>query len=177
MSQPQKGVCAEPSLHSQYLMFNVVDDDLASVRAVLSDILDLFDFYEDEHYEAMVSGVIGIGSLFWDDIYPSSRPTGLTPFPDMQSEDRCAPVMHTDLFIQVRADRLDICHEISIKVVQLLRLHTELVEQVRAFRYLDGRDLTGFIITEDNPRGVKKFEIAIVDDEDLTHKGGSYIHT
>ena len=28
MSQPQKGICAEPNLHAQYLLFNVVDEDL-----------------------------------------------------------------------------------------------------------------------------------------------------
>lgn len=176
MSQPQKGVCAEPNLHAQYLLFNVVDDDLAAIRTKLAACLDIFDYYEDEHYEAMVSGVIGIGSNFWSEIYPSSRPAGLSPFPDMQCEDRCAPVMLADIFIQIRADRLDICHEMGIKIVDMLKIHTEMVEQVRAFRYLDGRDLTGYVITDDNPRGMKKFDIAVLDNDDKEFVGGSYLH-
>jgi putative iron-dependent peroxidase len=60
--------------------------------------------------------------------------------------------------------------------MELMRLHTELVEQIRAFRYLDGRDLNGFIITEDNPRGMKKFEISTVGEDDPDFTGGSYIH-
>ncbi|MGQ8366004.1 Dyp-type peroxidase [Glaciecola sp. 1036] len=176
MSQPQKGVCAEPNLHAQYLLFNVVDDDLSAIRSKLAVCLDIFDYYEDEHYEAMVSGLVGIGASFWQELYPDATPAGLSPFPDMQSEDRCAPVMIADIFVQIRADRLDICHEIGIKIVDLFKLHTEMVEQVRAFRYLDGRDLTGFVITDENPRGMKKLDIAIVGDENHGFQGGSYLH-
>jgi putative iron-dependent peroxidase len=176
MSQPQKGICAEPNLHAQYLLFNVVDDDFPAMREKLSRLLDLFEHFDDEHYEAMVSGVIAIGTSFWSEIYPHSSPQELTGFPDMQSDDRCAPVLPCDLFIQIRADRLDICHAVGIEVLDLLRVHVELVEQVSAFRYLDGRDLTGFLDGEDNPRGMKKFDIAVVGDMDLEHKGGSYLH-
>jgi putative iron-dependent peroxidase len=176
MSQPQKGVCAEPNLHAQYLLFNVVDDDFPAMREKLSRLLDVFEFFDEEHYEAMVSGVIAVGTHFWEELYPNSMPQELGAFPDMQSEDRCAPVLPCDLFIQIRADRLDICHAIGIQVLELLRVHVELVEQVSAFRYLDGRDLTGFLISEDNPRGMKKFDIAIVGDDDPDFAGGSYIH-
>jgi putative iron-dependent peroxidase len=176
MSQPQKGICAEPNLHAQYLLFNVVDDDFPAMREKLSRLLDLFEHFDDEHYEAMVSGIIAVGSSFWSEIYPHSSPQELVGFPDMQSDDRCAPVLPCDLFIQIRADRLDICHAVGIEVLDLLRVHVELVEQVSAFRYLDGRDLTGFLDGEDNPRGMKKFDIAVVGDTDPEFKGGSYVH-
>lgn len=172
----QKGICAEPNLHALYLLFNVVDDDYASVRLKLASILDIFEHFDDEHYEAMVSGVIAIGSAFWADIYPDASPAYLSPFPDMQSEDRCAPVLPSDLFVQIRADRLDICQAIGIEVMQALKMHTELVEQVQAFRYLDGRDWTGFVVCNDNPRGRAKFEIGLVGKEDIEFEGGSYLH-
>ena len=35
MTQPQKGICAEPNLHAQYLLLNVIDDDSEAVRAKL----------------------------------------------------------------------------------------------------------------------------------------------
>jgi len=176
MAQAQKGIIAEPNLHAQYLLFNVVDDDLAAIRTKLARLLDLFEHYDDEHYEAMVSGVIAIGTSFWHELYPDHTPRALSPFPNMQCEDRCAPVQQCDLFIQVRADRLDIVHAMGIEVLDLLKIHIELVEQVRAFRYLDGRDLTGFIDADENPRGMKKLEVAVIGDEDPEFYGGSYIH-
>ncbi len=176
MSQAQKGICAEPNLHSLYLLFNVVDEDIECIRSKLSRLLDIFEHFDNEHYEAMVSGVIGIGHAFWEELYGETRPMHLSPFPDMQCEDRVAPVILADLFIQIRADRLDICQAMGMEVMQVLKLHTELVEQIQGFRYLDGRDWTGFVIEDANPRGSKKFKVSLVGDEDPVFTGGSYIH-
>ncbi len=176
MTQPQKGICAEPNLHAQCLLQNVIDDDSEAVRAKLSRVLDVFEHFENEHYEAMVTGVVAIGTGYWMEIYPGLIPVELAPFPDMQSEDRSAPTMPCDLFIQIRADRLDICHAIGIEVMNLLRLHVELVEQVRGFRYLECRDLNGYLYGADNPRGMKRRKVAIVGDNDPDFVGGSYLH-
>lgn len=176
MAQPQKGICAEPNLHAQYLLLNVIDDDSQAVRAKLARVLDAFEHYENEHYEAMLTGLIAVGTGYWSELYPGPIPVELSPFPDMQCEDRSAPTMPCDLFIQIRADRMDICHAIGIEVMELLRLHVELVEQVRGFRYLDGRDLNGYLYGADNPRGLKRREVAIIGEDDADFGGGSYIH-
>lgn len=176
MSQPQKGLCAEPNLHAQYLMFNVIDEDTQALRAKLARILDIFDHYDNEHYEAMVSGVIAIGSGFWLELYPGLLPVELAPFPDMQCDDRHAPSIPCDLFLQIRADRADICFALGTEIFELLKPHTELVEQIKGFRYLDGRDLTGFVDGTENPKGMHKFDVAIVGDDDPDFAGGSYVH-
>jgi putative iron-dependent peroxidase len=176
MSRPQKGLCAEPNLHAQYLLFNVIDDDTQVVRVKLARILDIFDHYEDEHYEAMVSGLIAVGSSFWLDLYPGLLPLELAPFPDMQCEDRHAPSVPCDLFIQIRADRADICYALGVEIYELLRPHTELIEQTKGFRYLDGRDLTGFVDGTENPKGMHKLEVAVVGDDDPDFVGGSFVH-
>jgi putative iron-dependent peroxidase len=177
MSQPQKGICAEPNLHAQYLQYNVIDEDEQAIRSKLARVIEIFDHYDDEHYEAMVSGVVCIGADYFSELYPGLRPLELSPFPDMQCDDRIAPSQTTDLFIQIRADRLDIVHAISVEVHELLRIHVELVEDLRGFRYLDGRDLTGFIDADDNPRGLTKKTMAIIGDNDPDFAGGCYVHT
>lgn len=176
MSQPQKGICAEPNLHAQYILLNVIDEDTHAIRAKLARTLELFEHYDNEHYEAMVTGVVAVGVQYWPEVYPEAYPNELTPFPDMQCEDRCAPSTPCDLFIQIRADRQDICFALGFEIMDLFRMHAELVEQITAFRYLDGRDLNGFLIAPDNPRGMKKLDIAVVGDEDANFVGGSYIH-
>lgn len=176
MPQPQKGICAEPNLHGLFLMLNVIDEDDRTIRQKLAQILGIFNHYDEEHYEAMISGVIAVGSNYWMELYPGSIPLELAPFPDMHCEDRHAPVVPSDLYIQIRADRADIVHAIGIEVYDLLRPHVELLEQVQGFRYLDGRDLTGFVDGTENPRGLHKLDVAIVGDEDPDFVGGSYIH-
>ena len=172
----QKGICAEPNLHAQYLLLNVLDDDAQAVRAKLARIVEVFDYYEHEYYEAMATGLIAVGTSYWPELYPGLLPLELAPFPDIAHEDRCAPALPYDMFIQIRADRLDICHTIAMEVMELLRPHVELIEQEQGFRYLDGRDLNGFIHADDNPRGNKRKQIAIIGDEDPDFAGGSYIH-
>lgn len=176
MGQPQKGICAEPNLHAQFLMYNILDDDAQAMRAKLARVLEVFDYFDDEHYEAMVSGVIAVGVQYWSELYPGTQPKELTPFPDIEVADRSAPSQAYDLFIQIRADRLDIVHAIAVEVHQLLSIHVELIEDTRAFRYLDGRDLNGFILADDNPRGPERREVGVVGDYDPYFAGGSYVH-
>ncbi|MBU2978619.1 Dyp-type peroxidase [Alteromonas sp. C1M14] len=176
MTQPQKGVCAEPNLHAQYLLLNVVDEDVDTIRGKLARVLDIFDAYDNEHYEAMLTGMVAVGSTFWSELYPGLLPSELAPFPDMQCEDRTAPATPWDLFIQIRADRLDICHAVAMEVMDLLRIHVELVEQIRGFRYLDGRDLNGYIYATDNPRGMLRRKVAIIEQDESEFIGGSYVH-
>jgi putative iron-dependent peroxidase len=176
MTQAQKGICAEPNLHALFLTFTVVDDDPQAMRVKLARILDLFAHFDEEHYEAMVSGVLAIGTNYWYELYPDIIPKELAPFPTMHCEDRSAPNSPGDLFIQIKADRMDICHAIGTEIIQLLKVHVDLYEEVRGFRYLDGRDLTGFVDGTENPRGMHKFDVAIVGENDPSFAGGSYIH-
>lgn len=176
MTQAQKGICAEPNLHALFLTFTVVDDDPQTLRVKLARILDLFSHFDEEHYEAMVSGVIAIGTNYWYELYPTIIPRELAPFPDMHCDDRNAPSSPGDLFIQIKADRLDICHAIGTEIIQLLKEHVDLYEEVKGFRFLDGRDLTGFVDGTENPRGMHKLKVALVGDQDPDFAGGSYIH-
>tara|TARA_R110002167_G_scaffold8206_8_gene38084 strand:+ start:12381 stop:13304 length:924 start_codon:yes stop_codon:yes gene_type:complete len=176
MTQAQKGICAEPNLHALYLIFNVIDDEEQAIRSKLAYILELFTHFDEEYYEAMVSGIIAIGAHYWHELYPGLIPQALAPFPDMHCEDRNAPVSPGDLFIQIRADRLDVCHALGMEICQLLKPHVDLLEEVRGFRYLDGRELTGFVESVSNPKGMQKFAIAVVDDNDPDFTGGSYVH-
>jgi len=176
MTQAQKGICAEPNLHALFLTFTVVDDDAQAMRVKLVRILDLLSHFDDEYYEAMVSGVLAIGTNYWYELYPDIIPRELAPFPNIHSEDRNAPNSPGDLFILIKADRIDICHAIGVEIIQLLKPHVDLYEEVRGFRYLDGRDLTGFVDGSDNPRGMQKFNAAIVGDNDPDFTGGSYVH-
>ncbi|MFT6738418.1 MAG: putative iron-dependent peroxidase [Kangiellaceae bacterium] len=176
MTQAQKGICAEPNIHALFLTFTVIDDDTQAMRVKLARALDLFTHFDEEYYEAMVSGVLAIGTDYWYELYPDIIPRELAPFPVMSNDDRSAPNSPGDLFIQIKADRMDICYAIGIELMQLLKVHVDLYEEIRGFRYLDGRDLTGFIDGIENPRGMRKFEVGIVADDDPNFAGGSYIH-
>lgn len=178
MAREQFGVCAEPNLHGTYLLFNALDDKNAFIRAAVSRLPKLFDNYADQFSEANLIGVVAIGEAYWDEFYPQARPILLAPFPTMNSGDRVAPTSCYDIYIEIRSDRADVNHIVSTKVCQMLGDSVELIEQTQAFRFLDGRDLTGFVDGTENPQGLHRREVALVKaQDDSTFAGGSYLHT
>ena len=68
----------------------------------------MFERYDDDCYEAMLSGIIAVGTGYWLELYPRQIPPELTPFPEF-SEDSIVPVQACDLMIVIRSDRLDVC--------------------------------------------------------------------
>jgi putative iron-dependent peroxidase len=50
-----------------------------------------------------------------------------------------------------------------------------LMEEVAGFRYLDSRDLTGFIDGTENPKGAGRAAAALIGREDPDYAGGSYV--
>jgi putative iron-dependent peroxidase len=177
MAREQFGICAEPNLHGSYLLFNVLDNKNAFIRTALSRLPALFDDYADQYSEANLTGVVAIGANYWDEFYPQARPKLLVPFPSMNSDDRVAPSSNFDIYIEIRSDRGDVSHIVCSKVCQLLADSVELIEQTQAFRFLDGRDLTGFVDGTENPTGMHRRDVALVkacDDEEFS--SGSYLH-
>lgn len=178
MAREQFGICAEPNLHGNYLLFNALDDKNAFIRAAVSRIPKLLENYSEQFSEANLIGVVAIGAAYWDEFYPAARPALLTPFPAMHSDDRVAPTNSYDIYVEIRSDRADVNHIVSTKVCQLLGDSVELIEQVQAFRFLDGRDLTGFVDGTENPQGLHRREVALVKDaDDEQFAAGSYLHT
>lgn len=177
MAREQFGVCAEPSLHGYYLLFNVLDDKNALIRKALSRLPAMFEKYADRFSEANLTGVIAIGANYWDEFYPKARPKSLRAFSELRCDDRIAPSVNYDLYIEVRSDRADVNHIVAGKVCDLLSGGVELVEQVRGFRFLDGRDLTGFVDGTENPRGRHRRDVALLTPEqDENFAAGSYLH-
>lgn len=177
MAREQFGICAEPNLHGTYLLFNALDDKNQFIRQALSRIPAMLDHYADRFSEANLNGVVAIGANYWDELCPERRPKLLSSFPTMQNEDRIAPATSGDIYIEIRSDRADVNHIVSAKVVELLGESVELIEQTRAFRYLDGRDLTGFVDGTENPQGQHRRTVALVQEQaDPEFAAGSYLH-
>jgi putative iron-dependent peroxidase len=177
MAREQFGICAEPNLHGYYLFFNALDNKNSYLRTALSRLPAMIDDYANQFSEANLTAVVAIGASYWDEFYPAARPKQLRSFTMFSCDDRVAPSTNFDLYIEVRSDRVDVNHIVSTKICALLADSVELVEQVKAFRFLDGRDLTGFVDGTENPQGRHRREVALVkEQDDPQFAAGSYLH-
>ncbi|MGL5358558.1 MAG: Dyp-type peroxidase [Shewanella sp.] len=176
MPREQLGVCAEGNLHSIYLMFNANDNVESQLRPCVANVAQYIYELTDQYSDSAFNGFVAIGANYWDNLYPDARPEMLKPFPAMQVGSREAPAIEYDLFVHIRCDRYDILHLVANEISQMFEDLVELVEEDRGFRFMDSRDLTGFVDGTENPKGRHRQEVALVGDEDPKFRGGSYVH-
>lgn len=173
MAREQLGICAEANLHGCYLLFNALEGQEFILRQKLARMPALFERLADHFSEAILTGVIAIGSHYWDSLYPDNRPDDLNGFPAVDN----IPVINADLLVQIRSDRQDVNYIACQQVLQLLKTNVELLEHLSTFRYLDGRDLTGFIDAPNNPRGRLRRQVALISREQQPDfEAGSYVY-
>ncbi|MCL1079997.1 Dyp-type peroxidase [Parashewanella spongiae] len=176
MPREQLGICAEGNLHSIYLMFNAKDHVEPLLRPCLASVAQYIFELTDQHADSAFNGFVAIGANYWDSLYSDSRPELLKPFPAMQNNDLIAPAIEYDLFFHIRCDRYDILHLVANEIDQMLDGLVELVDEERGFRYMDSRDLTGFVDGTENPKGRHRQQVALLAEEDEDFRGGSYVH-
>nr|WP_246283126.1 Dyp-type peroxidase [Marinifaba aquimaris] len=174
----QQGILAESNLHSLYLMFNLKTEEVDEVKQQLACFQGMINEFSEEYSESELSAFIAIGALAWDNLFPNARPRELMAFPQFENAKYPVPDTPADLFVHIRSDRADVNHLVGTHVCELFADKVMLVEQVKGFRYLDGRDLTGFVDGTENPHGEHRRAVALVSrEQDEVFAGGSYIHT
>jgi porphyrinogen peroxidase len=176
MPREQLGICAEINLHSVYLMFNAIEGEESHLRPCIANVAEYIHELADQYGDSAFNGFVAIGANFWDTFYPAARPALLKPFPAMAKDSREAPGLEYDLFVQLRCDRYDVLHLVANEINQMLEGLVELVEEERGFRFMDSRDLTGFVDGTENPKGRHRQQVALVGNEDIGFKNGSYAH-
>lgn len=174
----QLGVVAEANSAALFITFNQTQNKGADakVKKVLSQVASLEQEYNDQEPEASISIVAAIGSSYWSLIVGDSKPTELTSFPSFERGEGVAPNTPVDLLFHIRSERKDVNFQLAQILTERLGDSVELIEEIEGFKYLDSRDLTGFVDGTENPQGENRVEVAVVGDEDQAFRGGSYIH-
>ncbi|THA77386.1 Dyp-type peroxidase [Streptomyces sp. A0642] len=119
--------------------------------------------------------VTGFGSDAWDRLFSGPRPASLHPFRELRGARHHAPATPGDLLFHVRAERMDVCWEWASQLLDRLGGSVRVVDETQGFRYLDHRDLLGFVDGTENPVGDDARSAALVGDEDPAFAGGSYV--
>jgi putative iron-dependent peroxidase len=125
--------------------------------------------------EGGLTCVVGVGSAAWDRMFSGPRPAELHPFPDLVGSKHHAVSTPGDLLFHIRAGAMDLCFELAGQIMNRLRGHVTVVEEILGFKYFDERDLLGFVDGTENPAGQVAFDAVTVGEEDLDFAGGSYV--
>src|SRR3984957_19197597 len=150
-------------------------DNLAPVRSLCADLAALLRAVEFRDLEGGLSCVLGFGSDAWDRLFGSPRPAELHVFREIRAAARHAVSTPGDLLFHIRAKRMDLCFELAMQIMARIAGAVSPADEVHGFRYFDDRDLMGFVDGTENPRGEAVLEAVLIDEEDPTFAGGSYV--
>ncbi len=177
MAHPQSGVLPEANRHAIFLTLTLdpAEEDASRLRRGAAAFPDLTDQIAGLDPGSGLVSTLGIGAAAWDRLFPEARPKQLRPFHALAGPGGSAPATAGDLLVHIRGERRDLNFELSRRLMQQIGDAVSLVEEVQGFRYLDSRDLTGFVDGTENPSGDDRAAVALVDEEDPVFAGGSYV--
>jgi len=70
---------------------------------------------------------------------------------------------------------MDFCFELATQIMARLGYAVTTVDEVHGFRYIDNRDLLGFVDGTENPTGSAAADAVFIGEEDSAFAGGSYV--
>lgn len=179
MTEPQTDLLSDPRSHSSLLTweFPGLDGggrgrDAARAACGLSRILSEVAEIDPG---AGVGGVLAFGARLLEGAFPGGHPKGWSPFEALSGPHHRAPATGGDLMLHVTSDRADLNVEVALRAGRWLGDAVRLQEEVHGFRYLDSRDLTGFLHGTGNPGPEGRAGVALVGKEDPDFAGGSHV--
>ena len=157
---PQSAIIPKPAPHSLFLTFNVKSKSKRLARA----IVDLELYIAKVKKYGRVLGAISFGEAYWKDVTPSLDmiPEGIRSFGGIKG-DYPAPATGGDLFIHLNSKYPDLNYEVAWNWLKPIKNELEVIHEQACTRYLDERDITGFIDGTENPQGSEaRKEVALI---------------
>lgn len=176
LPKPQSAILAPASCHALFMTLMIKPGGEPSVRQLLAQQQSLCDALAAQSSTA-IHCASGIASSAWDRLWPQQRPAQLRPFRERLSLDgqRHAPATPADWFIHIHSERADLNYQLGRQLLDAVADEVEVVEEVAGFRYLDSRDMIGFVDGTENPQGEERATVALVGEEDALFEAGSYV--
>ena len=172
LAQP---VLSPLTLAAIFLVVTIDPGGEAVARDLISDCAALQRSVGFRIPEGGLTCVVGVGSAAWDRMFSGPRPAELHPFPDLVGSKHHAVSTPGDLLFHIRAGAMDLCFELAGQIMNRLRGHVTVVEEIHGFKYFDERDLLGFVDGTENPAGQAAFDAVTVGEKDPDFAGGSYV--
>ncbi len=160
-----------------FLVLAVTDapTSLDTVRTTLASVADVLKNVSFRDRDAALSCTVGIGAGIWCALTRRPLPRELHPFPAVVGAQHTTPSTPGDLLLHIRSGRQDLCFELERQLLDLFGDAVRVVDETVGFRYLEVRDLLGFVDGTANPVGQDLPSATLVDDEDPGFAGGSYV--
>ena len=170
-----------PNNNTYFLVWNFkadVDPSLlkSTFQRICALVINLNNSALDRFPNSKASCVLGIGYDAWLQLgLPQPLPKELKRFEQVTGSKHIAVSTKGDLHFHIRADNKSFAYDMSAVISEFMKPIADCVVEVQGFRYWDSRSILGFVDGTENPHGTDRDHFAIINDEDPSYKGGSYL--
>ena len=172
----QSGILSPSAAHARFVTLNLRELPLDSLKRQVQVLETTRERLRGQHPEAGLVSVVAFGPALWLNLR-SRAPKDLHPLVPLRGK-QAMPATGGDVFLHVHSQRADLCFALVHAFIGPIIDEVEVLEDVTGFRYLDSRDLTGFIDGTENPvNGADRARAALIGREDHVFAGGSYAFT
>lgn len=172
MSHAQSGILLEHRRFAIYLEANITGE-LAAVRQGIQAFLPQLAALQQRFTDAGLGATLAFGDALWRDLSGNSSAPELKAFQPLGKN--IAPATQRDLLIHIQSFRHDVNFSLAQAALAAFAGALTVEEETQGFRWVEERDLSGFVDGTENPQGEAREQVAIIAHGD--DAGGSYVFT
>ncbi|MBS0880420.1 Dyp-type peroxidase [Pantoea sp. JGM49] len=172
MPQFQSGILLEHRRFAIWLEARI-SGDLDAVRQGSKTFLQQLDALQQKFADAGLGAVIAFGDALWRDLQGADSAPELKAFSPLGKG--IAPATQRDLLIHIQSLRHDVNFSLAQAALAAFADAVNIEEETHGFRWVEERDLSGFVDGTENPQGEARQQVAII--VEGPDAGGSYVFT
>ncbi len=170
MSDFQSGILLEHRRFAIYLEA-MCQGDIAAIRRGSHLFLQQLSALQQRYPDAGLGAVIAFGNGLWNDLNPTNSTAELKDFQPLGKG--IAPATQRDLLIHIQSLRHDVNFSLAQAALAAFGDAIRIAEETHGFRWVEERDLSGFVDGTENPQGEQREAVAIIASGE--NAGGSYV--
>lgn len=169
----QSGILSEHCKAGIYLEADITD--FAAVPQACRDFCTRLDGFQVQYPDADLGAVVAFGSEAWRKLGKTDSAPELKSFTTLGKGELSAPATQNDLLVHIQSNRPDVNFSLAQAAVATFGNAVRIRQEIHGFRWVEERDLTGFIDGTENPQNKQRAEVALIADGSDTD--GSYVFT
>ncbi len=171
MSRTQSGILPEHCRAAIWLEASFTGD-FAALRAGCTKFINALDELQKQFPEAQLGAVVAFGNELWRKLRGNDSAKELKDFTPLGRG--LAPATQHDVMIHMLSLRHDVNFTLAQAALNAFGSALKIEEEIHGFRWVEERDLSGFVDGTENPQGEEeRRKVAII--QGGIDDGGSYV--